>query len=127
MRLQIQLQCGHKLIADNPDKAYHWCQACGYLVHIYAAECREWKATCNSCSYSRWFGQDKHGSVIAVTKHMRSKGHGMTLDFLQNTKKKDFIIDAYGPRGCRRVIIGEPHLTQKGIQQKKVYPDDPPF
>lgn len=130
----IALSCGHITVVNGwPDMGVI-CRkhTKTMMTGLMAIECREWKTTCRSCRFARWFGQDKTSANLAAVKHR----HECNVDFLARDEMKAKVRELY-PRTVKHFIAnweanrkpGGRHMPQPTMFPVKEEPDDdePPF
>lgn len=121
----VQLQCGHNATtvvvppSVVPKERLH-CDECQGEVKIHAVECREWRARCHHCRYSRYFGASHDNAANAQANHTNKYGgHYVTVLYMLEPKKFQDLKRKYG-RAVRNRIEGKPNIPYPDIRK----PDD---
>ena len=98
--MELVLQCGHRLNdLDNRYLEWYGCPECKMSVRVMAFECREWKVTCGTHRYGRWYGQAR--SEAFRDKHFRCQF--ATCDYLVVEEKKQKVRKLYGRKVGLRI------------------------
>jgi hypothetical protein len=132
--LLISMSCGHKRVERDWPAESLVClkHEQAMRVRLIAVECREWKTTCKSCRWARWFGQDRTTANLAASKHR----HECNVDFLARDEPKAKVRELYGRRVRHFIADWEANRMKGGrvfnqpsmIPTRIVVDDDiPPF
>lgn len=142
LRTLAELECGHITTVDwcPVPPEYVPCLQCPLRervftireVRLFAVECREWRISCESCTYSRFAGSDHAGSLRLGDRHATKTGHGSLVSgYILVPRKRDHLADAYG-RTVKPFIRSAVKPVAKGFagrprQLSAQLPDEPEF
>jgi hypothetical protein len=132
----VQYACSD--VADRvwPDLQRRYSCGSGHeMVFVSAVECREYKATCHSCRYSRWTGQSMADANSKINSHCRrNPTHKGTVDYLAYPKTvKEFKLRYGNQRKVKKWIVNDPTRSRRvvplvmAMAVSRKFPNEPPF
>lgn len=119
----VQLQCGHNVttVVVPPSvvpASRLYCEICDADVAIHAVECREWRARCHHCRYSRYFGASHDNAANAQANHTNKYGgHHVSVIFMLEGSKFQLMKKKYG-RSVRTRIEGKPNIPFPDMRKR---------